>query len=97
MQYLFDLILPTLLFSMSFFFFFSQSTWFGARLVLPAAEASLMHVAALHDKEPLLKAKCHQKKTEIVKRLDVDYKWVTKMQKTQMPFRNNLLDLAAVT
>ena len=56
-----------------------------------------MHVVGLHDKEPLLKAKCHQKKTETVKLLDVDYKRVTKMQATEMLFRNNLLDLAAVT
>lgn len=73
MLYLVDPFLLTLLFSKCLFGFFSQSNWCGARLVISAAEAQLMHVAGLHDKEPLLKAKFHQKKTETVKLLDVGY------------------------
>lgn len=56
-----------------------------------------MRVAGLQDKEPLLKAKCHGKQTEIVELVGVDYKWVTKTEAEEMLFRNNLLDLAAVT
>lgn len=55
-----------------------------------------MHVAALQHKDHLLKAKCHQKKTWRVKLLDMDYKWIRKMQATGILFWNNLLDLVAV-
>jgi len=56
-----------------------------------------VHVAGLRAEEPLLKAKCHGRKTEIVKLMGVVYKWVTKTQAADTLLQNNLLHLAAVT